>query len=71
MIPALLRPQDRFCYAEIFYAGGTVAKDISSGMLADDLPAALNCGYAQDQSRATVVVSEARSWDTVARHGRA
>src|SRR4030095_15293201 len=23
MIPTLLRPQDRFCYAEIFYAGGT------------------------------------------------
>src|SRR5262244_1696552 len=45
-IPTLLRPQDRFCYAEIFYAGGTVAKDISSRMLADDLPAGLNCGYA-------------------------
>jgi len=66
MIPALLRPQDRFCYAEIFYAGGTVAKDISSRMLADDLPAALNCGYAQDHEAARQwVVSEARPGDTV------
>ena len=30
LLPAILRPDDRFCYAEIFYAGGTVAKDISS-----------------------------------------
>ena len=46
LMPRLLRPADRFCYAEIFYAGGTVAKDISSRMLAADLPAALGCGYA-------------------------
>ena len=66
MIPTLLRPQDRFCYAEIFYAGGTVAKDISSRMLADDLPAALNCGYARDHEAAREwVVSEARPGDTV------
>jgi UDP-N-acetylmuramate--alanine ligase len=66
MIPTLLRPQDRFCYAEIFYAGGTVAKDISSRMLADDLPAALNCGYARDHEAARQwVVSEARPGDTV------
>ena len=66
MMPTLLRPQDRFCYAEIFYAGGTVAKDISSRMLADDLPAALNCGYARDHEAARQwVVSEARPGDTV------
>jgi UDP-N-acetylmuramate--alanine ligase len=66
MMPTLLRPQDRFCYAEIFYAGGTVAKDISSRLLADDLPAALNCGYARDHEAARQwVVSEARSGDTV------
>jgi UDP-N-acetylmuramate--alanine ligase len=66
MIPTLLRPQDRFCYAEIFYAGGTVAKDISSRMLADDLPASLNCGYARDHEAARQwVVSEARPGDTV------
>jgi UDP-N-acetylmuramate--alanine ligase len=66
MIPTLLRPQDRFCYAEIFYAGGTVAKDISSRMLADDLPPALNCGYARDHEAVRQwVVSEAHSGDTV------
>ena len=66
MIPTLLRPQDRFCYAEIFYAGGTVAKDISSRMLAEDLPAALNCGYARDHEAVRQwVVSEARPGDTV------
>src|SRR5262249_38158558 len=66
IIPTLLRPKDRFCYAEIFYAGGTVAKDISSRMLADDLPAALNCGYARDHEAARQwVVSEAKPGDTV------
>ena len=66
VLPTLLRPQDRFCYAEIFYAGGTVAKDISGRMLADDLPAALNCGYARDHEAARQwVVSEARPGDTV------
>jgi UDP-N-acetylmuramate--alanine ligase len=66
MIPTLLRPQDRFCYAEIFYAGGTVAKDISSRMLADDLPASLNCGYARDHEAARQwIVGEARPGDTV------
>ena len=66
MIPTLLRPQDRFCYAEIFYAGGTVARDISSRMLADDLPAALNCGYARDHEAARQwVVNEAEPGDTV------
>jgi UDP-N-acetylmuramate--alanine ligase len=48
MMPRLLRPQDRLCYAEIFYAGGTVAQDVSSRMLAEDLPAGLGCAYAAD-----------------------
>jgi UDP-N-acetylmuramate--alanine ligase len=48
MLPRLLRPQDRFCYAGIYYAGGTVAKDISSADLAGDLPPALRCGHAPD-----------------------
>jgi UDP-N-acetylmuramate--alanine ligase len=66
LLPTLLRPQDRFCYAEIFYAGGTVAKDISSRDLAADLPAALACGYAPDHEAARRwVVAEARPGDTV------
>jgi UDP-N-acetylmuramate--alanine ligase len=66
MMPRLLRPQDRLCYAEIFYAGGTVAKDVSSRMLAEDLPAGLGCAYAPDH-RAVIdwVRGEARPGDTV------
>ena len=66
MMPRLLRPQDRLCYAEIFYAGGTVARDVSSRMLAEDLPAAMHCGYASDH-RAVVdwLRAQARSGDTV------
>ena len=48
LLPRLLRPNDRFCYAEIFYAGGTVAKDVSSRDLAGDLPPALGVAYAPD-----------------------
>jgi UDP-N-acetylmuramate--alanine ligase len=66
LMPRLLRPADRLCYAEIFYAGGTVAKDVSSRMLAEDLPAALGCGYAPSH-RAVVdwVRAQARPGDTV------
>jgi UDP-N-acetylmuramate--alanine ligase len=66
MMPRLLRPQDRLCYAEIFYAGGTVARDVSSRVLAEDLPAALECGYAPDH-RAVVnwLRGRARPGDTV------
>lgn len=66
IMPRLLRPQDRLCYAEIFYAGGTVARDVSSRMLAEDLPAALECGYAPDH-RAVVdwLRAQARPGDTV------
>ena len=66
LLPRLLRPQDQFCYAEIFYAGGTVARDISSEMLADDLRAARDCGFAatHDAVRGWAV-KEARPGDTV------
>jgi UDP-N-acetylmuramate--alanine ligase len=50
LLPQILRPQDRFCYAEIYYAGGTVAKDISSSMLADDMPEQMECKYACDHN---------------------
>jgi UDP-N-acetylmuramate--alanine ligase len=62
MLPRLLRRQDRFCYAEIFYAGGTVTRDLSSR----DLAADIGCAYAEDH--ATVVrwiAGEARPGDTV------
>ena len=66
MLPRLLRPADRFCYAEVFYAGGTVTKDVTSAMLAADLPAELHCGHAPNH--AAVVdwaTREARPGDTV------
>lgn len=66
MMPRLLRPQDRLCYAEIFYAGGTVARDVSSRMLAEDLPAALECGYAPDHGAVVDWLrAQARPGDTV------
>jgi len=66
LLPGVLRPGDRFCYAEIFYAGGTVARDISSRMLADDLPAALRCGFAADHDAARQwALAETRPGDTV------
>jgi UDP-N-acetylmuramate--alanine ligase len=66
LLPTLLRSEDRFCYAEIFYAGGTVARDISSRALAEDLPAHLRCGYAPDHDAAhRWAVAEARPGDTV------
>jgi UDP-N-acetylmuramate--alanine ligase len=66
LLPRLLRPQDRFCYAEIFYAGGTTQKDVSSRMLAAELPAQMRCAYAADH-RAVVewVHGEARPGDTI------
>lgn len=62
LVPSLLRPGDRFCYAGIFYAGGTVTKDVSSR----DLAADIGCAYADDHAAvARWVVSEARPGDTV------
>jgi UDP-N-acetylmuramate--alanine ligase len=66
ILPKMLRPQDRFCYAEIFYGGGTAARDISSLDLARDLPAALRAAYARDHRDVRQwVLSEARPGDTV------
>jgi UDP-N-acetylmuramate--alanine ligase len=66
LLPRLLRPQDRFCYAEIFYAGGTVARDLSSRVLAADLPAELACGHAADHAAVTGWIrDEAGPGDTV------
>jgi UDP-N-acetylmuramate--alanine ligase len=66
LFPALLRPRDRLCYAEVFYAGGTVAKDVSGRVLAEDLPPALRCAYAADHEAVRQwVVSEAQPGDTV------
>jgi len=66
LVPGLLRSPDRFCYAEIFYGGGTVARDISSRGLADDLPPELGCAYAADHDAIVRwVVREARKGDTV------
>ena len=66
LLPRLLRPQDRFCYAEIFYAGGTVDRDLSSRALAEDLPPRLGCAYAADHGAAAQWIrDEARPGDTV------
>jgi UDP-N-acetylmuramate--alanine ligase len=59
LLPSLLRPQDRFCYGEIFYSGGTVAKDISSRELAQDLPDRLRCGYAANHQEVLAWTAEA------------
>ncbi len=66
LLPTLLRPADRFCFSEIFYSGGTVAKDISSRDLAADLPAAMACGCAADhQELLAWIAAEAMPGDTV------
>lgn len=66
MLPTVLRRQDRFCYSEIFYSGGTVAKDISSKDLAADLPDHLRCGYAANhQDLLAWVADTAIPGDTV------
>ena len=66
LLPRTLRPRDRFCYSEIFYAGGTITRDISSRDLAGDVPASLCCGYAADHAGVVEWVrSEARPGDTV------
>src|SRR4029453_1057410 len=66
MLPRLLRPAARFGHAEVFYAGGPGATDGRSQMLAEDLPAALRCGYAPDHPAVVRwVAAEARPGDTV------
>ncbi len=58
LLPKILREQDSFCYAPIFYAGGTVAKDISSEDLAADLGPAQRVYAAVDQQALLNWVSE-------------
>ena len=66
MLPRLLRARDRFCYAEVFYAGGTVARDVSSAALAADLPGSIGCAVAHDHAAVVEwVAAEARPGDTV------
>jgi UDP-N-acetylmuramate--alanine ligase len=66
LLPSILRPQDRFCYSEIFYAGGNVAKDMSSRDLAADLPYHMHCGYAAShQEVLSWVAEQAIPHDTV------
>ena len=66
LLPRLLRAGDRFCYAEIFYAGGTVAKDVSSRDLAGDLPPGHGAAYAPDHGAAVRWILEvAKPGDTV------
>ncbi|TVR12543.1 MAG: hypothetical protein EA401_08800 [Planctomycetota bacterium] len=45
-MPQWLRPGDRLCYSEIFYAGGSVQADISSADLAADLIGYCPAAYA-------------------------
>jgi len=66
LLPRILRPADRFCYAEVYYAGGTVTRDVTGRILADDLPPALRCGHAEDHTAVVRwVAAEARPGDTV------
>ena len=66
LMPRLLRPADRLCYAEIFYAGGTVDRDLSSRALAADLPPALGCTHAGSHAGVVDWIrAEARPGDTV------
>jgi UDP-N-acetylmuramate--alanine ligase len=66
LLPRVLRPRDRFCYAEIFYSGGTVDRSLSSRDLAGDLPAGLRCGFAAShQAVLEWTAAEAYAGDTV------
>ena len=66
LLPRILRPADRFCYAEVYYAGGTVTRDVTGRVLADDLPPRLRGGHAADHAAVVRwVAAEARQGDTV------
>jgi UDP-N-acetylmuramate--alanine ligase len=66
LLPTLLRPNDRWCYTNIFYAGGSVAQDIHSRDLAADLPAELMAMHADDrQQLLTWLCEQAGAGDTV------
>lgn len=62
LLPTLLRPGDRWCYTNIFYAGGTVAQDIHSRDLASDA----GVQHADDREQLLLWLSEhAGPGDTV------
>ena len=64
--PQILRSQDRLCYSEIYYAGGTVNSDISSAQLAMDLPPDMRCHFAEDhQAVLHWLANESSPGDTV------
>lgn len=65
-MPQWLRPGDRLCYSEIFYAGGSVQADISSADLAADLLPQYPVAYAPDHMAVVQWVCEnAMPGDTV------
>lgn len=66
LLPTLLRPADRWCYTNIFYAGGSVAQDIHSRDLAGDLPESVQAIHADDrQELLTWLCEHAGPGDTV------
>ncbi len=66
LLPTLLRPNDRWCYTNIFYAGGSVAQDIHSRDLAGDLPPELLAIHADDrQELLSWLCEQAGAGDTV------
>jgi UDP-N-acetylmuramate--alanine ligase len=66
MLPTLLRPGDSWCYLDIYFAGGSVARDINSQDLANDLANDARIGYASDRgSLALWLSSRALPGDTV------
>ena len=65
LLPQLLRPQDKWIYAPIFYAGGTVNKDFSSAILAADLVTTGQVSAVESkQELLSVLAEEARPNDT-------
>ena len=62
--PKILRPTDSLCYAEIYYAGGTVAKDISSRNLQADVVASVPGGVAFAEDHPAVVAWAAQAAST-------
>lgn len=62
-----LRAQDIMYFSQIYYAGGTVTRDISAADLANDLQAlGTNCVYEENRSDcAKLLVNEAKTGDTI------
>lgn len=62
-----LRPGDLMYFSQIYYAGGTVTRDISAGDLASDLNSlGAKCVYEADRNAcARLMVDEAKPGDTI------